>query len=183
MRTLQKWGGIDSLRFVTTLSPPGTVRAARLLKCEHMSVRYRIPPRAQCPQADRPSNSRSFCARLPQGQTTLTTRRRSGTCLHDPNHRRDAALAIVEPDGRSLGVGADLAGRPQSGHLLHGAMNRSPLPVRTGCCRWCHASAATSRRPISRGHPSAPPPFRFAPSPHNRSSSSALWRRNHGRER
>jgi hypothetical protein len=50
----------------------GAVRGARLLKCEHMSLRYRIPAaRTQCPQAGRPSNSRSFCARLPQGQTNF----------------------------------------------------------------------------------------------------------------
>ena len=50
----------------------GAVKAARLLKCEHMSLRYCIPAaRTQCPQAGRPSNNRSFCARLPQGQTNF----------------------------------------------------------------------------------------------------------------
>jgi hypothetical protein len=39
----------------------GAVRAARLLKCEHMSLRYCIPAaRTQCPQAGRPSNNRSL---------------------------------------------------------------------------------------------------------------------------
>src|SRR5580704_6322175 len=50
----------------------GAVKAARLLKCEHMSQRYCIPAaRTQCAQAGRPSNKRSFCARLPQGQTNF----------------------------------------------------------------------------------------------------------------
>jgi hypothetical protein len=39
--------------------------------------------------------------------------------LHDRDHKLNAALAIIEPDGRSPRVGADLADRLQSGRQNH----------------------------------------------------------------
>jgi hypothetical protein len=104
----------------------GAVKAVRLLKCEHMSLRYCIPAaRTQCPQAGRPSNNRSFCARLPQRQTNFdhappfgnlrcTTATTNSTPLSPLSNRMVAALVSgpISPiacnrDARTTGLRLD----------------------------------------------------------------------------
>ena len=91
-----------------------------------MSLRYCIPAaRTQCPQAGRPSNNRSFCARLPQGQTNFdhappfgnlrcTTATTNSTPLSPLSNRMVAALVSgpISPiacnrDARTTGLRLD----------------------------------------------------------------------------